>query len=58
MFAGVITERPRLEILVGPLAGAINGLIENQVRAFIASDTFADFWVTANTRRSRRLVAS
>ena len=54
VFAGVITERPRLEILVSPLAGAVNSLIENQVRAFIASDTFAEFWVTANTRRRSR----
>ncbi len=50
VFAGVITERPRLESLVGPLAGAVNGLIESQVREFIASDTFAEFWVPANTR--------
>ena len=56
VFAGVITERPRLEILVGPLAGAVNSLIENQVRAFIASDTFAEFWVTANTRAQIALV--
>jgi hypothetical protein len=55
-FAGVITERPRLQALVGPLAGAINGLIDNQVRAFLASDTFADFWVTANTRLQQALV--
>jgi hypothetical protein len=55
-FAGVITERPRLELLVGPLAGAINGLIDNQVREFLASDTFADFWVTANTRLQQALV--
>jgi hypothetical protein len=55
-FAGVITERPRLDALVGPLAGAINGLIENQVRAFLASDAFAEFWVTANTRLQQTLV--
>jgi hypothetical protein len=55
-FAGVITERPRLDALVGPLAGAINGLIENQVRAFLASDAFAEFWVTANTRLQQALV--
>ena len=55
-FAGVITERPRLEALVGPLAGAIYGLIDTQVRAFLASDAFAEFWVTANTRLQQRLV--
>lgn len=55
-FAGVITERPRLEALVGPLAGAINGLIETQVRTFLASDEFADFWITANTRLQQGLI--
>jgi hypothetical protein len=55
-FAGVITQRPRLEALVGPLAGAINGLIETQVRTFLASDEFAEFWVTANTRLQQGLV--
>src|SRR5689334_22326185 len=29
-FAGVIQDRPRLQLLIGPLAGAVNGLIETQ----------------------------
>ena len=56
MFAGVITDRPRLQRLVGPLSGAINGLIEREVRAFVASDTFADIWVRVNTRAQQTLV--
>ncbi len=56
VFAGVITKQPRLEALIGPLAGAINGLIENQVRTFLASEAFADFWITANTRLQQGLV--
>jgi hypothetical protein len=56
VFAGVITDRPRLQALVGPMAGAVNGLIETQVREFIASDTFAEFWVAANTRAQAALV--
>jgi hypothetical protein len=56
VFAGVITERPRLQRLVGPLAGAVNGLIDREVRAFVASDTFADVWVRANTRAQQTLV--
>ena len=56
VFAGVITDRPRLQALVGPISGAVNGLIETQVRAFVASDTFADFWVAANTRAQAALV--
>jgi hypothetical protein len=56
VFADVIKSKPRLQALVGPLAGAVNGLIETQVRAFIASDAFADFWVAANTRAQEALV--
>ena len=56
VFAGVITDRTRLQALVGPMAGAVNGLIETEVREFIASDTFAEFWVAANTRAQAALV--
>ena len=55
VFAGVITDRPRLERLVGPLAAAINGLIDREVRAFIASDEFADLWLRINTRAQQAL---
>ena len=55
VFAGVITDRPRLELLVGPLAAAINGLIDREVRAFIASDEFADLWLRINTRAQQAL---
>lgn len=56
VFAGVITDAPRLQQLVGPLAGAVNGLIDNQVHAFVASDTFADLWVRVNTRAQQGLM--
>jgi hypothetical protein len=56
VFAGVITDRPRLQQLVGPLSGAVNGLIEREVRAFVASDAFADIWVRVNTRAQQTLV--
>src|SRR3954449_4573377 len=36
-FAGVTQDRPRLKLLIGPLAGAVNGLIQTQVQNFIAS---------------------
>ena len=29
--------------------GTVDGLIEREVRAFVASDTFADVWVRVNT---------
>ena len=35
-FAGVIQDRPRLQLLIGPIAGAVNGLIESQVQSFIS----------------------
>jgi hypothetical protein len=56
VFAGIITDRPRLQQLIGPLSGAINGLIDREVRAFVASDTFADIWVRVNTRAQQTLV--
>jgi hypothetical protein len=55
VFAGVITDRPRLERLVGPLSASINGLIDREVRAFIASDEFADLWTRVNTRAQQAL---
>ena len=55
VFAGVITDRPKLEALVGPLAGAVNGLIESQVQEFVASDAFADAWRAANVRAQEAL---
>jgi hypothetical protein len=56
VFAGVITDRPRLQELVGPLSGAVDGLIEREVREFVASDAFADVWVRVNTRAQQTLV--
>lgn len=56
-FAGVIADRPRVELLIGPITGAVNGLIENQVRQFIASDAFEELWVRVNTRTQQLLIA-
>jgi hypothetical protein len=55
VFAGVITDRPRLQQLVGPLSAAINGMIEREVRAFVASPEFADLWTQVNTRAQEAL---
>ena len=55
VFAGVITDAPRLQQLVGPLSAAINGLVESEVREFIASDEFADVWLRVNTRAQQAL---
>lgn len=56
VFSGVIADRPRLQQLVGPLAGAVNGLIEREVGAFVASEEFADFWREANARAQQALL--
>jgi hypothetical protein len=55
VFEGVITERPRLELLVGPLSAAINSLVDREVRAFIASDEFAELWLQVNIRAQQAL---
>jgi hypothetical protein len=55
-FAGVSQDRPRLKLLIGPLAGAVNGLVQTQVQNFVASDAFHDLWLAANTRAQERLV--
>ncbi|WP_426560751.1 hypothetical protein ACPPVT_12665 [Angustibacter sp. McL0619] len=54
-FAGVITDRPRLQQLAGPIDAAVDGLIERQVRTFIASDEFADLWVRLTTRTQQAM---
>ncbi len=56
VFGSLITDKPRLKLLVGPLAGAINGLIEREVTNVVQSDAFADLWVRANTRVQQQLV--
>jgi hypothetical protein len=55
-FSGVIADRPRLQLLVGPLAGAVNGLIQTQVQNFIDSDAFRQLWLAVNTRAQERLI--
>ena len=49
-FANFKDQAPRLELLAGPIAGAIDSAIDRQVRAFIASDAFADLWMRINVR--------
>ncbi|MEI7057372.1 hypothetical protein WBG06_16220 [Nocardioides sp. CCNWLW239] len=54
-FAELETEAPRVELLIGPMSGAVNGLIEREVRRFIASDEFADLWIRINSRAQQAL---
>lgn len=55
VFSGVITSAPRLQLLVGPLSAAIDGLVEREVREFIASDEFAEIWRRVNVRAQEAL---
>jgi hypothetical protein len=56
VFSGVITDRPRLQQLIGPVSGAVDGLVDSQVKQFIASDAFADIWVAVNTKAQQALI--
>lgn len=51
----VAPEATRLQQLVGPLAAAVNSLIERQVREFTASEEFAALWGRVNTRAQQGL---
>lgn len=55
VFRDVIPDATRLRQLAGPIAAAVNGLIERQVREFVASDEFAVFWSRVNTRAQQAL---
>jgi hypothetical protein len=54
-FSGVTKDRPKLQLLIGPFAGAVNGLIQTQVQNFVASDQFRALWIELNTRAQERL---
>lgn len=54
-FTGLNADLPRLDRLVGPISAAVNGFIDRQVRTFVASDAFSEFWVAANTRAQQVL---
>lgn len=55
VFAGVITDRPRLQRLTGVLAGAVNAQIERVTREVVESQTFEEIWVRTNTRAQQTL---
>ena len=55
VFAQVRAEAPRLELLAGPLAAAIEAAVEREVRAVLASDAFEELWVRINTRAQQVL---
>lgn len=54
-FSGVIADRPRIQLLIGPIAGAVNSLVEGKVRDFVASDAFREIWVRVSTRTQQTL---
>lgn len=56
LFAGVVTDEARRAQLAGVVAGGVNGLVEGQVRQFVASPAFADIWATVNTTAQQSLI--
>ncbi|WP_235734551.1 hypothetical protein [Nocardioides alcanivorans] len=55
LFARVVRDPARLDLLVGPLSAAVSSLIEREVRDVVSSDEFAEFWVRVNTRAQQAL---
>jgi hypothetical protein len=54
---GNIVENPTIkDKLSGPIAAGINGLIGQAVSSFVASDAFAQIWVTLNTGIQKSLL--
>ena len=45
------TKAPGLVFLAGPIATSIEGFVQEQVQALIATQTFADLWISANRLR-------
>jgi hypothetical protein len=56
VFAGVISDRPRLQKLSGLLTGAVNSLIEQAVRQVVTSSQFRDLWTAVNTAAQESLI--
>lgn len=51
----VLPERG--QILAGPLTNALRGFVDDQVTAFLASDSFERLWLAINERAHERVVA-
>jgi hypothetical protein len=49
---------PRLAFLAGPITNAVRGFVEEKVRAILASDAFATYWVEANRFVHDQLIAA
>jgi hypothetical protein len=41
-------KAPRLVFLAGPIATSVQGFVQEQVQKLIATQTFADLWISAN----------
>ncbi len=48
---------PALSNLVGPISSGIDGLVENAIRAFLASDAFQAIWLDLNKAAQKSLMA-
>ncbi len=48
---------PELAALAGPITSQVESFIRGRVRSFVASDTFQQLWVQANTIAHQKIVA-
>ena len=48
---------PRAQILAGPIAGATEDFVRDEVRSLLDSDRFAEFWVNANEFAHTQIMA-
>jgi hypothetical protein len=48
---------PRAQILAGPIAGATEDFVRDEVRSLLDSDQFAEFWVNANRFAHTQIMA-
>ena len=56
--AAALEQRsPRLAFLAGPIANGVQGFVQDQLRAVLASDTFATSWEAANRFAHAQLIA-
>lgn len=57
IFAGVLQERPRLQLLVPIVAGAVDSLIAEVVDRIVRSEQFRELWNLANVAAQKALMA-
>lgn len=52
----LLPNRPIAQQLVGPIANGIDGIVENAIRAFLASEAFQEIWIKLNTAAQKSFI--